>query len=96
MAFRGHTLAETAALTLGGRSAVSVAVTVRETPAVEAIRCSCGAVHPRGRMLPLGTMHVSCDERIELANCPSCGSTVCVGREGLSPSARWRVLPLLR
>jgi hypothetical protein len=43
-------------------------------------------------MLYLGTMAIEADERVEMANCPSCGSTVCIGWQRLSPSARWRAV----
>jgi hypothetical protein len=33
-------------------------------------------------------------ERYELANCPQCGSTVCVEVTELSSSGNWRVIPI--
>jgi len=45
-------------------------------------------------MQPIGWMEYEGRERLELANCPSCGTTLCVAVSRLSSSARWRVTRL--
>ncbi|MGD0679488.1 MAG: hypothetical protein ABSC94_29210 [Polyangiaceae bacterium] len=52
-------------------------------------RCTCGAVHDN--LVPAGVQEVDEDEYLELANCPVCGSTLCVRQWRLSASARWSV-----
>jgi hypothetical protein len=36
------------------------------------------------------------DERYELANCPRCGSTLCIELKRLSSSGNWRVVPIAK
>ncbi|MGH7298599.1 MAG: hypothetical protein ACRELB_26905 [Polyangiaceae bacterium] len=55
------------------------------------IRCGCGAMHGPERMEPVGVMEAD-GERYELANCPSCGSTLCVEVRRFTSSAQWRVV----
>jgi hypothetical protein len=45
------------------------------------LRCSCGAAHPVAELLPIGRQYGRGGEYADLANCPSCGSTICVARE---------------
>jgi hypothetical protein len=45
---------------------------------MDAIRCSCGAMHHVDALEPIGRQQGLAGEYAELANCPSCGSTLCV------------------
>jgi hypothetical protein len=44
------------------------------------IRCPCGAVHPRDEFAPIGRQYGLRGEYVELANCPTCYSTISVAR----------------
>jgi len=58
------------------------------------VRCTCGAVHRREDFKPRGTLEVDDREWLDLATCPSCGSTIAISVHRLSSSARWRLQPL--
>ena len=58
---------------------------------MEFVRCSCGAVHDFGSLSAIGTMQLEPRERLELANCPQCGSTL-TELQRFSSSSRWRVV----
>jgi hypothetical protein len=43
-------------------------------------------------MRPIGSLKIDEDERLDLANCPSCGSTLWISVSRLSSSGTWRVV----
>jgi hypothetical protein len=40
------------------------------------VRCSCGALHPRDAFKPIGRQYGRGGGFVDLANCPTCGSTI--------------------
>ena len=48
---------------------------------MQAIRCSCGAVHSADAVQHIGRQYGADGEYMELANCPTCGSTISLGAQ---------------
>jgi hypothetical protein len=59
---------------------------------MQEVRCSCGTSHDTRSLRTLGRQYSDSGEYFELANCPACGSTLCLSAnvEGAS-AVRLRV-----
>ena len=55
---------------------------------MQAIRCPCGALHSPDAMQHVGRQYGLDGEYMDLGNCPSCGSTICVAQKQRSASKR--------
>ncbi len=60
------------------RSGLNAMAVVTVAVCMDAIRCSCGASHSRDAMHPIGRQRGLDGEYMDLGNCPSCGSTLCI------------------
>lgn len=54
---------------------------------MRAIRCSCGATHLPDDMQRIGRQYGLDGEYMDLGNCPTCGSTICVAHRVGYPSS---------
>jgi hypothetical protein len=56
---------------------------------MQAIRCSCGAMHSPDAVHRIGRQYGLDGEYMDLGNCPSCGSTICLAsKSACAPSKR--------
>jgi len=55
---------------------------------MQAIRCSCGAVHSPDAVRHIGRQYGVDGEYMDLGNCPTCGSTISLAHKSPCPPAK--------